>query len=458
MNDDSWDRLLGRIRENNVVPIVGFGLLAGADGETSLQSQIATHLLRKRGKPPDDNPLPPLRELSEAVSRLNGTVNAQDLYDYVHKAIQDVTGAPGFTVPAPLRQLAEIADFRLFVTLTPDDLLERTLARRCSVNTIVHSPNLPTSEVKDLARDWNSRPGEVHLLYLFGKSRCAPMFAIHDEDMLEYAHNLIAHGGQVLSTFLGELQQRNLLLIGCNFPDWLSRFFLRATNQRRLSEKDKRAWLIDPLDAQSSLTCFLRSYSKEIEILSSARPAEFVAELHQRWMAQHGADAEAASAPPAETVPRSMFFISYSRKTDLPRAVSLYQALLKQGVSESEVWFDRKSIEPGQDYKRRITEGIRGCRYFLPLLSQAANVREEAFVFTEWDTATERLKGMNREFLLPVIVDPEFEPESYTTPTVAEWNERHLDFGHAPDGVPDGRLISKLKKLVRESRSAGNAS
>ena len=80
----------------------------------------------------------------------------------------------------------------------------------------------------------------------------------------------------------------NLLLIGCNFPDWLSRFFLRATNQRRLSEKDKRAWLIDPLDAQSSLTCFLRSYSKEIEILSSARPAEFVAELHQRWMAQHG--------------------------------------------------------------------------------------------------------------------------------------------------------------------------
>ena len=83
------------------------------------------------------------------------------------------------------------------MTLTPDDLLARCLRGRCAVNEIVHSPNLPTSEGKDLPTDWKTRPGEVFLLYLFGKSRSAPMFAIHDEDVLEYAHNLIAHGSQV---------------------------------------------------------------------------------------------------------------------------------------------------------------------------------------------------------------------------------------------------------------------
>jgi len=95
----------------------------------------------------------------------------------------------------------------------------RSLCRRCAVREVVHSPNLPTSEGRDLPRDWNDTRGEAHLLYLFGKARSAPMFAIHDEDLLEYAHNVITRGSHVPSGFLDELQQRNLLLVGCNFPD-----------------------------------------------------------------------------------------------------------------------------------------------------------------------------------------------------------------------------------------------
>jgi hypothetical protein len=53
-----------------------------------------------------------------------------------------------------------------------------------------------------------------------------PFFAIHDEDVLEYAHNLLSCGSNMPLSFLDELGQRNLLLIGCNFPDWLSRFFV----------------------------------------------------------------------------------------------------------------------------------------------------------------------------------------------------------------------------------------
>jgi hypothetical protein len=56
----------------------------------------------------------------------------------------------------------------------------------------------------------------VHLLYLFGKSRANPLYAIHDEDMLEYAHNVIV-GSNTPKAFLGALQDRSLLLVGCNF-------------------------------------------------------------------------------------------------------------------------------------------------------------------------------------------------------------------------------------------------
>jgi hypothetical protein len=458
MNDASWKSLLDKIQENNVVPIVGPRLLV-ADGQTSLQAQIAARLIKDCGKDIGNVPLPPFRELNEAVSRLKASVDLQDLYDYVHEAICAVTAADGFAIPAPLRQLAEIADFRLFVTVTPDDLLARSLRRRCAVNEIIHSPNLPTSEGKDLLPGWQGRPGEVNLLYLFGKSRSAPMFAIHDEDVLEYAHSLIAHSSQARK-FIDELQQRNLLLVGCNFPDWLSRFFLRATNQKRLSEKDNRAWLIEPLQPEESLTCFLDSYSKNTKVLSDTSPPEFVAELHRRWMAEHGAGAQPAVSAADEAVPRgTMFFISYSRNTDLPRAESLYQALLKQGVAEGEVWFDRKTIEPGEDYRRNILDGIHSCRYFLPLLSQAANSREKGFVFREWRAATDLLEDMNREFVVPVIVDADYAPERYTAESVRVWaDDKKLDFAHAPDGVPDGRLEIKLKKLVRETRSGNGPS
>ena len=459
MNEAAWKRLLDKIRESNVVPIVGPRLLVGADPPSSLQKQIAERLLADCGQEVGEVPLPPLRELSDAASRLKKIVEPQDLYDSVHDAIRAVTAAQDFVIPTPIRQLAQIADFRLFVTLTADDLLARSLRQRCAVDEIVHSPNLPTSEGKDLPRDWRSQPGETHLLYLFGKARSAPMFAIHEEDVLEYAHNVIAHGSQVPNAFMGELQQRNLLLLGCNFPDWLCRFFLRATNRKRLSDKDKRSWLIDPLEPQESLTCFLRSYSTETEILSQTSPAEFVAELHRRWMADKGAGPPAAGTTEDEgPAPGATFFISYSRRTDLSRAESLYQALLRQGVTEGEVWFDRHSIEPGQNFQRRILDGIRGCRYFLPLLSRAANRREEAFVFSEWEEASKRLPGMNREFVFPVIVDSEFDPDSYTREEVRGWADRHLDFAHAPEGIPDGRLEAKLKKLVRETRRGGEPS
>jgi hypothetical protein len=450
VHESSWKRLIAKIRENNVVPIVGSGLLVGADGATSLQGEVAARLLQACDGELEP-PLPPFRELNEAVARLKSKVDPQDLYDSVHEAIRTTIASQEFRLPVALQQLAQIADFRLMVTLTADDLLARSLRQRCAVNEIVHSPNLPTSEGKDLPRDWQTLPNEVQLLYLFGKARSAPMFAIHDEDVLEYAHNMMARSSQVPGAFMGELQQRNLLLLGCSFPDWLSRFFLRATNRRRLSENSRRAWLIEPLEPEGSLTYFLSSYSKDTEILSDTPPVEFVAELYQRWMSQHGAAQGPNDRKAEESVPPgAMFFISYSRSTDAPRAQALYAELLKLGVAESEVWFDRSTLEPGQDFAMRILEGIRGCTYFLPLLSAAGNERQEGFVFKEWTEANQRVPGLNRDFILPVVVDEAYEPERYNARPVKAW--QGIDFGYAPGGAPDERLAATLKKLVREVR------
>lgn len=248
MNERSWDRLLRSIEDGLVVPVVGRQLFTGPGGGDGLQARVARRLLEFHGRDPEAEPLPLFRELDDAVSRIKHDCDLQDLYADVHDIIDELTAEGEGAAPESIRQIAAISHFRLLVTLTPDDLLARCLRRRCAVNEIVHSPYLPTSEGSDLPGDWQARQGEVQLLYVFGKSRPAPMFAIHAEDVLEYAHNIMARGGHVPVRFLGELQQRNLLLIGCSLPEWLVRFFLRLTNQRRLSDTQRRReWLIEPL-------------------------------------------------------------------------------------------------------------------------------------------------------------------------------------------------------------------
>jgi len=237
MTEGDWDELLASMSEGMVVPVVGARLLLDADGG-SLQARVACKLLKDNGVELPATGLPPFREVNEAVTLLKGRgKDVQRMYHPIHQAMLDLR-KQGVQIPKPMRQLAQITDFRLMVTLTPDDLLAQALeSENRGVNEVVHSPKQPTDQATDLDKDWQLPGGPVQLLYLFGKSRTGPLYSIHDEDMLEYAHNVIAGGNNTPKAFLGTLQERSLLLIGCNFPDWLSRFMLRTTRKGRLAEQ-----------------------------------------------------------------------------------------------------------------------------------------------------------------------------------------------------------------------------
>lgn len=459
MTEGDWKRLLRQIRSGYVVPVLGSELLACQGGGSTVQRVVAERLLALHDMPPSQWPsMPPFRELNAAVSHVlaQGRIKAQALYGDVADLFAEASLEPA-VVPTALRQLAEITDFRLFVTMTCDTMLADCLRQQRTVQEVIHAPKLPSDEWQDLPPDWSSRGGDkAHVLYMFGKARPAPVFAIHDEDVLEYAHNVMARGSNVPVNFLKALQDRSLLLLGCGLPDWLGRFFLRLTNKDRLSEKTRHEWLIEAPRPDGELTAFLKSFSEDTECLHLISPADFVTELHQRWSSEQ--------SKPAETQPRSgapqavphgaVFFISYSRNPDAPRALGLYEALRNLGAAESEIWLDRNAIEPGQEFGREILDGIRSCQYFLPLLSGFAAQRPEAFVFNEWKTADERLRRMNRTFVVPLIVDTQYEPMHFGK-LVVDWNR--LDFGFAPDGVPDERTLARLKDLLRTARNPARA-
>ena len=109
-----------------------------------------------------------------------------------------------------------------------------------------------------------------------------------------------------------------------------------------------------------------------------------------------------------------MFFISYCRGTDYASAVKLGESLRSQGVASNEIWFDEHSIAPGNDLRNHILEGIQSCRYFVPIISKAADALDEKYFRREWHEAVERGKGIQgRTFIFPVIVDEAFKLEDY---------------------------------------------
>ncbi len=116
--EEFWDDLLAFIEQGRVIPVVGAELLAIQEDScrVPLYRAAADRLLRKYGI----DPLP--REqygLHEAVSRLAAAGRrVKDLYRPVYDILQTLVSEQD-EVLQPLRELASISHFDLFVSTTP---------------------------------------------------------------------------------------------------------------------------------------------------------------------------------------------------------------------------------------------------------------------------------------------------------------------------------------------------
>lgn len=477
--EEFWDELLAQIDAGQVIPIVGSELLTVVvDGrEAPLYRVVAERLLAKYGvtaSTEDDKAstetdsdgvgLRPYHELNDAVCALalRGR-RVQDLYRPINDLLRALLEISSTTALRPLRDLAAIAGFKLFVSTTPDDLLASAIdAERyggaAKTDRIVFAPKLASGTLEDLPELRSS--GYTAVCHLFGKASPTPfVFAIHDEDTLEFVHNLQVNAGEGMKRLFSELRQQNLLLIGCNFADWLSRLFIRLSNVQRLADnRSKHEFLIEAsAGSHAGLTAFLERFSPDTWVFPGSAH-EFVAELSQRWQARHpgstpseqGAETAVAALPRVD----DSIFVSYSR-TDLAAARRLLAGL--QDIGADVAWFDKAELKPGDDWERKIRNAISGCYLFLPLVSAGTDAREEGFFREEWTLAGERVRRIQgRKFIIPVVVDPDYDGNASRYELVPESFPRS-HFGHAPDGGLSDDLRAELTRLIRERRSHRSA-
>ena len=337
----------------------------------------------------------------------------EDTYTRMRTILREATFAP----PPALRQLAQITDFDLFVTTTFDSFLEQAInAERFngaqSTEVIGYAPN----RVADLPaeREQLQRPVVYHLL---GRVSASPTYVISDEDTLEFVCALQSEHLTPEKLF-HELEYNHLLLIGCNFSNWLVRLFLRMAKRRRLSDpRDVGEVLADDhSDSDERLMTFLQQVSLRTRIYSGAEG--FVDELHRRWTARRkpaeviplGA-APQRFLPPEREMPENAVFVSYARE-DLPAVQKLKAGLDAAGVK---TWFDLERLEGGDDYDRKIQRNIGRCSFFIPIVSATTQRRLEGYFRREWSYAIDRARNIadGAVFILPVCVDDTNEGDAH---------------------------------------------
>jgi len=452
-SEDFWDDIVGHLKQGVLLPVVGPELLKIADGarQVTLSRIIGERVAERYQLAVDWNDRSGLDDAVRAFLVARPREESERLYRVINDILSNLNPAP----PESLRQLAGIADLRLFVSTTFDSLLARAVndvrfAGEPLTRELWFSPNQSTVEQQKNARP--PAPDEAIVFKLFGQASSTPQYAIHDEDVLEWLHALLTDTARLPEWLAYQLKENPLLFLGCQTSDWIGRLMVRMASNTRLSLAAKQFFIVGTgISSCPSLAEFFRTYcgTTRVQILETD-PAAFVAELYDRWLKrtpQRTAQGTGATQSPAAA--RGSIFISYVRE-DIDAARRLYEAI--SGIG-GDVWLDDKRLQPGDRWDETILASIRReIRLFVPLISKHTERREEGYVFREWGEAVTRGKGIpRRRFIVPIIIDDEYDgnPAHYRQMPEA-FREFHM--GRAPSGKPDPELIATLTEEIRAMR------
>ena len=270
-------------------------------------------------------------------------------------------------------------------------------------------------------------------------------YVVSEEDALEFVHSLQVPA--LVPNLTSALNEHSLLVIGCGFPGWIVRFFIRAARRSRLLlAREKTDFIVDAQACRDAdLVAFLRNFKTGTEVFALADPLRFVEELSARWQAR----VQLAPAPATVEAPvmePGAIFISYASE-DRPAAEALRTALDKAGM---DVWFDRDRLFVGDAFESRIRRNIERCSLFIAVLSKSCVTPDRRFFRLEWDQAQRVAVTVpeSTEFILPVVVDDlphdhEFIPEKF----------RQLHWQAQLGSTVDAAFVDRVKLLYREHQS-----
>ena len=421
-----WDELLDLITEKKLTPVLGKEMYTFKDGDklAPLDNYLSQKILELH-KVSDRN----ASSLSEAVNYLENEkeIKTMDIIRKLKSIVKDIN----FELPL-LSEFLKITDLNYFInTAVYNTVLENKIyeARKQKTNSINFSINESLSKCPDL-----NNLTEPFVFNVFGSLLNTVDPALSEEDLLEYTGSF----KEKMSSdpnIVNALKNKSLLFLGCSFPDWMVRFALRLLSNEPLHDWGSKRTVIvvnDPSDLRNEQNSFLKNYDV---ITYEGSTSEFVNELSGQWKKRNPTDGKNRS-----------IFLSYTR-ADMQAVENLKKGI--EQIGNITCWYDKRELEPGDDWREKIVVNIRKADLFMPLISANSLEHEDGYVQKEWLQGTNEWVFRNADkkadkYLIPVIID---DSKSYGE-KIAKHFDSKINFTKVPQGNPDAEFLEDIKKIL----------
>jgi hypothetical protein len=375
----NWETFLDNIAAGKIIPVVGDNLSQVKDEKgipTPLYHYIARELTRKLKIP----------YTGQTISELDLAYPNGNIPTTIHTIYSNIDKDRFLT--KPLEQLADITDFKFYVSTTIDGLL---------VNALLKERKLDATdlEIIDYSLQQQSEPAgiepqeekkQVTVFNLLGSLGELTECAVNEEEMLEHFISISCKQKRhtQVDYFLRQAKNKIFLFIGCDYPDWFMRFVIRILTNERFSQRNLSDYIVnDDCSKCPELNRFLTYFKKNIIVIKENEKGNtqaFINEFHERWTEN------VKSIPPRF---EGTVFLSYYNKDR--EKVKYFKGMLRaRGIQN--VWFDIDDLEAGE-HQKLIESEIKKCKIFIPLISSQALDHTTGYMWqVEWAAIEKRLE------------------------------------------------------------------
>ena len=442
LDDRQWRSLLRDIHAGQVLPVIGPELvtITTADGQQiSLYRHLAAELAKRLKIPIPQGEAPTLNAVT--CSWLLSGNSCKEIYDEVRDLVDKLDAQPS----RALLDLTSISDFALFISTTFDPLTSQALEH--------NNPGfLPEQNCLDFhpsnPRDLPSQLPAPFLFHILGTHNTYPDFVIWEEDYIEYICGLLEKQDNLRLLF-DHLRNKDLLLIGSPFNDWIVRFFLRVAKGKRFSaprEQGRLDYVADEPGTIAPPTIFFYEQEVGSTRIIPGNPSDFACELARQWRGFYslstGGDLLQSMS---DELPRGSVFISYSHD-DQSAALELARGLMAAKIP---VWLDKKRLSAGENFERQLEHAIKDeASFFISMISKNTESDQSRYVHQERAWAAEhQVDGF--VYYIPVLIDTLATVE-YEPPQLSAIHRTLLLHGRVTSD-----FARRMQSLVEEYRNSG---
>ena len=424
LDERGWKILISAIMNQEVVPIIGKELFK-VNGEP-LQTFINKQVCRNRFIDYQEN-----MTVDQVIEEINDAEG--DGKRKFCNELSKIFSKVDVPVPDSIKNLIDINRFPVILTTSYTPILEKYLKEHNSQKWKSYAYDKTSkADIPSVFFDNNI------LYYIFGEVGIEGTFVVDEDDLLSFLH--FWHNEDKRPKELCKyLNNKFLLVIGCDYPNWLFRFLWYSMNDD-FNEKSLKKGQLMISNKKVMADMELQSFLRRIKAYYDNDIDEFINELCRRIKEATPPDIDDSVSPAPATSSQAIdFFISYASE-DYESANKIVTILRNLGAN---VWFDKNELKPGDTFPNDIKEKIESCKRFVPILSQHTIKETRRWFRREWKIAKDEAElRLSIPYITPILID-EVDLRHHLIPS--EFNTVHVL--KYQDGIED-----KLKELIRQVR------